>query len=276
VPSLRDNIEQILFDPSENLILVGSRSLVSVVSISNREVVARLDTETAAIGRFTQHSDESLLLYVKKEAISVFNWQDLTMEANWPIPEGPESFAVYGHGADAAHENNEPRSTELLYDVVKVFAARVSSRPSSSYMLVATGGPDDRPSLRLIELNWSGVVPTVKIIIIPSGLRGNIRCVLGLHINEAFLVTLVFLDHDGWVCSWAIRDPLYLQEHSPTPDHHTSFQDVDVAYHYCLPGDWTSPESISTMRLTDPGILLCPHNGEIAAVQNLDLINYSI
>ncbi|KAK3997441.1 hypothetical protein QBC44DRAFT_396815 [Cladorrhinum sp. PSN332] len=66
--------------------------------------------------------------------------------------------------------------------------------------------------------------------------------------------SIVFLNHEYWVCSWALGHP---SSHSTPPKRHFS-----------LPRDCIGPSSLSLVTLAEGGTVLFPKNGELAVVHN--------
>lgn len=95
--------------------------------------------------------------------------------------------------------------------------------------------------------------------------------------------TLLFLDCHSSVCNWSIpRRPSLsllagqalastLQSPSAPPRKESvgsiSGPQSQITSHYCLPGDWVSPDCVKLMRALRDGTLLCPRNGEVAVVK---------
>ncbi|KAI4143733.1 MAG: hypothetical protein LQ341_002834 [Variospora aurantia] len=63
---------------------------------------------------------------------------------------------------------------------------------------------------------------------------------------------LIFLDHDDWICSIIVRDPLS--------------KDTKITRHFFLPQDWLNTDSLKLATVSNDGRFFCPKNGEVAVV----------
>lgn len=70
---------------------------------------------------------------------------------------------------------------------------------------------------------------------------------------------LVFLDVDRWICTW--RLPL------SAPGRRSEVDGGEIKEYYFLPGDWVTANEGQLSAVMPDGTLLCPQNGEVAAVQ---------
>jgi hypothetical protein len=104
---------------------------------------------------------------------------------------------------------------------------------------------------------------------------GTLPSKITLKIREslAFLPRrrLVFLNTDGWVCTWVA--PLPESDAAPPVRSRTEPVSVlrqsngEVNQHYFLPGDWFTPRETHLCRVMPDGTLLCPRNRDVVAVQ---------
>ena len=79
-----------------------------------------------------------------------------------------------------------------------------------------------------------------------AGLTGQVKHLVGTYEDS-----IVFLDHDNWLCSWRVD------------------ADVNaVQRHFFLPRDWLNPDALRMAVLDAQGTFLCPKHGCVAIVQN--------
>ncbi|KAF3010451.1 hypothetical protein E8E14_002400 [Neopestalotiopsis sp. 37M] len=62
--------------------------------------------------------------------------------------------------------------------------------------------------------------------------------------------SLVFIDHNFWICTWSLSD----------------VDGTNVRRHFFLPHDWVSIDCLELAQITKDGRFLCPRNGEVAIV----------
>ncbi|KAI4596201.1 hypothetical protein KJ359_005708 [Pestalotiopsis sp. 9143b] len=70
------------------------------------------------------------------------------------------------------------------------------------------------------------------------------------HKTAAGRFSLVFIDHDFWVCAWSLSD----------------LEGSNVRRYFFLPHDWVSIDCLELAQVTRDGRFLCPRNGEVAVV----------
>ncbi|KAI4224789.1 MAG: hypothetical protein L6R40_008417 [Gallowayella cf. fulva] len=108
----------------------------------------------------------------------------------------------------------------------------------------------------------------IEVQEIPRAVSARIEKILGFAIRSPrrrshgligeaepeFEELLTFLDHDDWVCSWAIdRDATASSK---------------IRRHFFLPQDWLNLDSLQLATISRDGRFFCPRNGEVAIVSN--------
>lgn len=65
----------------------------------------------------------------------------------------------------------------------------------------------------------------------------------------------------------------HLQPIRPLPSHAGTVTGLQsqIKSHYCLPGDWVSPDCVKLMQTFGDGTLLCPRTGEVVMVRRRGL-----
>jgi len=77
-------------------------------------------------------------------------------------------------------------------------------------------------------------------------LSGRVKRLIGTFQNS-----IVFLDHDYWICTWEI-------EARPS----------DVKRHFFLPKDWLNSSTLQMATLNEQGTFFCPKFGNVIIVRN--------
>lgn len=78
----------------------------------------------------------------------------------------------------------------------------------------------------------------------------SVRPAAQAHKTAEGRVSLVFVDHDFWVCAWSLGD----------------LEGSNVRRYFFLPHDWVSIDCLELAQITRDGRFLCPRNGEVAVV----------
>ena len=79
-----------------------------------------------------------------------------------------------------------------------------------------------------------------------QGVAGQVKHLLGVYKSS-----VVFLDHDYWLCTWGPRD-------GP----------ARVARHFFIPKDWLNTSTSHMAAVSPLGTFFCPRYGEVAVVRN--------
>ena len=78
-----------------------------------------------------------------------------------------------------------------------------------------------------------------------ADLAGRVKRLIGTYQD-----TIVFLDHDYWVCTWRIESEV-----------------LDVKRHFFLPRDWLNSGTLQMAVLNRQGSFFCPKYGDVAIVR---------
>ncbi|KAI9840612.1 MAG: hypothetical protein M1837_001508 [Sclerophora amabilis] len=98
---------------------------------------------------------------------------------------------------------------------------------------------------------------------LPSNIASRIEIPLCFLAHDR----LVFLDQNFWLCSWRLSIPTIPSTRRPSSGSILDDGGPEIKQHYFLPGDWISPDCVALCTVMADGTLLCPRNGEVAAVK---------
>lgn len=79
-----------------------------------------------------------------------------------------------------------------------------------------------------------------------SRVADQVKRLLGLY-----KTSVVFLDHDCWVCTWNMQD-----------------ETGQVVRHFFIPKDWLNTSTSHMAVVNAHGVLFCPRYGDVAIVRN--------
>ncbi|POR31146.1 Uncharacterized protein TPAR_08652 [Tolypocladium paradoxum] len=279
---MRDNIDQLLFHPKGGLLLVSSRSASVVLSLDEKAVIANWDIggDTAADGRFARHpTNDDLLLYTRPWLVHVMEWTSLQKVATVQLGQGRNSYVAHGCSMDTHYEASAPELWNTS-SASNLSVQNLLMSPSKRYLLIQSRAADDHTFVRLVHIDHEEPENQIRLsdVELPSALVHRLERPLGIDLTAHTPDALRFLDKNSWLCTWPIPRPTNRSD--PTRNQEAGGRGIspgaglsnsNIHAHYCLPGDWVSPECVAVMQMLGDGTLLCPRNGEVATVQCADL-----
>lgn len=229
---LEDTVQQLLFSPKEEYLLMGSISTTSLISLKTKKMTCKIK-RTSQEGEiwFPHPKDPTLLLSVSSAGEQAHEWSslspvELSVQSSMsrfsfgnPSIEIPRSIQLRNRWIvleslmNPEHEHH--RVTKRHFDVIDLSHVGSSMANSAS--------------------------PRQTIL----GLEHHIECLIG-----SFRDQVVFLDRQFWLCTWELERT------------HTKHK-----RHFFLPKDWINPLALGIIALNEHGTLLCPKNGEVAVIR---------
>lgn len=270
-------VRQLLF-VSKGTLLIQTAESTSLWNLDSSFKVASLsfkDTPRHWILDPAKHGD---LLAISPTKVSRHSPQDLSLAVtqNYELKEADGSnyrmIPAFPRRPSTSRFGNTSNSTE-------VFVSNVYSAPSHSEVVIEmtrTFG-DDSHETELLVLNTAAIIREndhvegssnlVAVRPLPPTVLSQIEIPLGLIVDDVVMgrnqtgvnlhhttqrLSLTFIDHDFWVCSWPMED-----------------KEGDVVRkHFFLPRDWINMDCLELALVTPDGRFLCPRNGEVACIKN--------
>lgn len=318
---LKDNVENMLFHPNSDLLLVCSRTLVAVVSIKEQRVIAsRRVLSGQSVGRWILDPGyEGRLLAFTSSSVEGFSWVSLEKLYSIPLDISSHHYVeVHSRArqpaAPGTHTHDVNNTHDIANDKMEIDEVILSS--SRRHALIRLSTEDHRNFVRwldishLYQLEAGGDISPIPLpmdVALPRDLINQLdrplRFLGGLNSTE-FTDTLLFLDCNSWVCTFQVQasrlnasflsaaaesraqkrpedyriavrfaQEMSLENHLHSQHQQASSQTIESTVegasmrHYCLPGDWVSPDSIGLIRTSYDGTLLCPRNGDVAVIR---------
>lgn len=301
---LKGNIEIILFHEDSELILVCSGMMAAVVSIDRQTILSTYEVGNAqSHGKWVnQPGKKGNVLHVTPRSIDVFSWLPLARLASVPLDASNDSYLeVHSRALSSTnahiHAHDGHKHPESLHMTVE----DIILSPSRHRALIRYSNEDHHNFIRWLDLRGleelgdrtGGIsAASVSDIPLPQELTGRLDKPLGFLSetrNSTDGETLLFLDCHSWVYS----APVSMSHTYASSSRNTTQVDMDtiadlgdlrlpmeqsdvlerrgstqsqLTPHYCLPGDWVSPDCISLLLSMSDGTLLCPRNGKVAVV----------
>ncbi|KAG8528983.1 uncharacterized protein KY384_006672 [Bacidia gigantensis] len=267
---LSEPVEQFIFDPSEKLLLVSTRSGDRVWNLRSKEELCRRHWSAKSGRRWISHPlDDKVLLWIDPSVVQRYDWQTLAClekELDAPNPGAGESDVIKQSGDSSGSkkaEHGSPASRE------RPALPRPSSRPTevsenvncisktkNSRYIICETLPDTGHSratsarglrLELVPTSELGQNDEAKVARQSlDQLSKRVARLIGSYHDR-----VAFLDHQYWLCTWEID---------------TDFS--TFKRHFFLPRDWLSPSNLELAALNLHGTFLCPKNGEVGIVRS--------
>lgn len=292
---------QVLFHPDSTVLLVYTSSTVNTISIASRSILySRKMPEATVIYKWINHpTDPGSLLALGPGKALIWAWSDL-MQTNhltfssaitthmgsishsrisssinlWDSRESIDKVLVTHdklfilvQSSCPAGQGQKQKET-LVFDVSNIPPA-TDSRPLSA----GSEEPESkvRPSPRPLHssTNSTSSLPEedrtqeLRPISLAPELTSQIEIPLAFLSRDR----LVFLDQNFWLCSWRLPLPSNTSTRRPSASGTLDGSTTEIKRHYFFPSDWISPDSVALCTVMADGTVLCPRNGDVAAVK---------
>ncbi|KAL8818633.1 MAG: hypothetical protein Q9223_002770 [Gallowayella weberi] len=218
-------LDQLMFDAKDGSLLIAGRTTAYIISLKTKAEVCRARHPDQREGLWINHvTSPSLIFKIDSVKVCRYLWKTLL----------PQDDSISGAAQALQLDDSQGkvqravriRDRWLVLEVLSTDACNASSQ---------------HREIELLDLHK--LYDTRKKI---HGLAKQVRCLIGCFQDQ-----VVFLDHQFWLCTWAI-EPVYSKHKR----------------HFFLPKDWLSPTALRLMTLSPQGTLLCPRNGEVAIVRS--------
>jgi hypothetical protein len=255
---VEDTLHQLLIHPGSKMLLASTSGRIALWNLEDKTAkIFHIVTERTT--RWLNHpSDADLLIVIHEHEIDICQWSDLSVVRTLRILQSSINEGVRpGYvrkrslarpvGIGASHHIVDRTYVSCEGSFILVELCRPSPRSKGHYfkdfMLIPVLQIDKASAL------GHGFITTQMI---PPDLLERLEQPLGFISGE----TLAFLDRDFWVCTRSLAQ------------HSTGATPAKIKRHYFLPQDWLNTECLQLALVTRDGTLLCPRNGEVAAVWN--------
>jgi WD40 repeat protein len=256
---VEEGVQQILFSTTEQFLLVSLPRSDFVWDLTSREEVCRYQHKEKSGRKWINHPlEHGLLVWVDPIETHLHRWQGLekltgevgfagsSLELNIiPPPDDLEAFSA-SIGAPASG----PMSPSEPAEVISWIACTRNKHFIVFEIVSNTGHKSASSAKRRVDLlSTSELDPVTK----HARVRHDINA-LAQHMERligSFQDQVVFLDHQYWLCTWAVDLPV-----------------SSYMRHFFLPRDWLNIDTLDLALLNEYGTLLCPRNGEVAIVRS--------
>ena len=246
---INETVEQIVFHPKEQLILISTRCTDRIWNLKAKEEVCRRRWLYPVGRRWITHPlQDDVLLWIDPEMVLEYQW--LTLEC----PSGREKLHSPPVSASSTKRPLLPQTSSQPVEAAEK-VNWVSRARNRRYVICEILPDTGHTRARSAQGMRVELLPTSELDSNASesmtrqsltDLTKNIARLVGSYQDR-----VVFLDHKCWLCTWEIdSDPSKYKRH------------------FFLPRDWLSPTTLQLAVLNSHGTFLCPKNGEVAFVKN--------
>ena len=221
-------VQQALFCPSEDRLLVSAASQYELWNIDGTLISSSIFTDVSAHRKWIQHpNDPGILLLITGEQLQVFDWLNLQ--------ECSDAQGIY-------LENTATTMAPVTF---------LAATHRGQYLGIYCSGSRSLglvPSLRLYPTIKIRKGETIKAAACFDDVAGDIKRIIGVHKSQ-----LLYLNNQGWVCS------LNIDDFSPEKFY---------TRHFFVPLQWHSSTENLSIRVTNKGCIILGVRNEIAVFHN--------
>ena len=250
---LPESAQQFLFNGDEKLLLISTSSMDLIYDLKAKKELHRQSWGFRRTRRWIEHpaAPESLV-WIDVDAVHIYRWARLQHETcGDPSKSSKKARSEPGTPLSPSCRSQFPTIAEPNKRLVQWIALTEDKRYLVYETLPDTGHASSRSTsgLHLEFLSTESLSSqhphTLESDCIVD-LAGQIKRLIGTYRD-----TMVFLDHDNWLCTWKIDSGM-----------------DDVKRHFFLPKDWLNPNMLQMATLNEQGTFFCPRYGDVAIVRH--------
>ncbi|KAI4107872.1 MAG: hypothetical protein LQ339_002482 [Xanthoria mediterranea] len=234
---LAESVQQFLFSHDEKLLLISTATSDHVWNMKTKKEICSRRWGLRQSRRWIAHPlRPSLLVWIDPKEVHTYTWS--TLEQSDPPQDPSRTPQVLKPGHSSTNK------------IVQWIALTENQQTIVFETLPSTGHTSTRASSGLhLELlstsNFRRQHPHAISSDCMADLAGRVKRLIGTYQD-----TIVFLDHDYWVCTWRIESEV-----------------LDVKRHFFLPRDWLNSGTLQMAVLNRQGTFFCPKYGDVAIVR---------
>jgi WD40 repeat protein len=260
IPPSKGHIRQIIFHPTGNLLFAFTALALFSISLETHAVTESILPPTTPKLKWLCHpTTPDYLFGFGTSHMLVYTTERLQRMKQYSY-HPPRSGGVDAHSAET------PRGTTFRSDTHTL--GRIIASPDSPHILlvVSHSTPSGRYEndyllFTVTDINAdASLSDALSYTMLPEELSSRIREPLAFLSRGRLLV----LDVDRWIGSCRMKPSAKRTPSGKTAEASTGA----FEQYYFLPGDWATGNEAELCSVMPDGTLLCPRNGEVAAVQS--------
>ncbi|KAK3315933.1 hypothetical protein B0H66DRAFT_604239 [Apodospora peruviana] len=255
---LEENVSQFLFSAGEQSLLVSTPTADYVWDLKAKEEMKYQQWPERQSRWWIQHpSQKHVLVWINPSEIRCCKWPALELIGDSLPTSSSECLsasAVMSHRRSPSQHSSHSHAEHVR----RVFWAAIAGYEQSIvYATLPDHGSWTMSCLSHSNLHIESIDATHFLThgVEPSQ-SARRRCVEGVadqvkHLLGLFKTSIVFLDHDCWVCTWDMQDG-----------------SGQVLRHFFIPKDWLNASTAHMTVANSYGALFCLRYGDVAIVRN--------
>jgi len=247
-------VSQFLFSTSEEYLLISTATADHVWDLKAKKEVQVQQWPEQQCRWWIQHpSQKDILVRINPSEVRCHQWPGLDLAGQTASSSSHSLSATSG----VSHKRSlSTSSAHRLRGRCVSWAAFAVDRQSIIYTTLPDDGSLTTSCLSHNDLHIEAVdainilqdggedQPTKRHC--APGVAGQVKRLLGMY-----KTSLVFLDHECWVCTWNTHD-----------------ETGQVTRHYFIPRDWLNTSTSHMTMVSSQGTLFCPRYGDVGIVRN--------
>ena len=250
---LPESAQQFLFSNDEKLLLISTSSMDHIYDLKAKKQSHRQSWGFRKTRRWVEHpTNPESLVWIDIDEVHIYRWASLQHETCGDLSKSSKKArGEPGTPLSPPCRSQFPTVAEPNKRLVQWIALTEDKRYLVYETLPDTGHASSRSTsgLHLEFLSTESLSSqhphTLESDCIVD-LAGQIKRLIGTYRD-----TMVFLDHDNWLCTWKIDSGM-----------------DDVKRHFFLPKDWLNPNMLQMATLNEQGTFFCPRYGDVAIVRH--------
>lgn len=261
------HIGQLVFQPAGHQLLASTTKTLYSIDLKSHDLVTAKVPPGLSKVKWTSHPTlPDYLVGFGTTKAHIFTWADLREGRNF-------TYFPFQIEHRATSSLSQTLQSQIALKGESETLGRLVANANSPHVLLqisysATSSQLDTQYLVfkvadiLLEPDGDDTITTgneLPYTLLPARIASRIREPLTFLSHKG----LVFLDVDRWICTWRLP--------SSAPRRRSEMNGGEIEECYFLPGDWVTANEGQLSTVMSDGTLLCPQNGEVAAVQCVKL-----
>lgn len=253
---LEEPVSQFLFSTGEQFLLISTPTTDHVWDLKAKKEVATRHWDGRQSRRWIQHpTEKDVLICINTSEVRCHQWPTLESLGE---PAGSES-TLSVPSTSSLHRHSRSRSgldDHGTYDRCVFWTAIPADRRSVVYASLPSEGSPNTSCLSHSNLHIESVDAASVLQDSRDDNSTRRRCLPGVaeqikHLLGMCKTSIVFLDHDCWVCTWNMQD-----------------ETGQVMRHFFIPKDWVNTSTSHMAMVNIHGTFYCPRYSDVGIVRN--------
>ena len=252
---LDEPVSQFLFSAGEQYLLISTPTADYVWDLKAKKEIQKKQWAGRQSRRWIQHpSQRDVLVWISPAEIRCHRWPTSESVGD---PVSASSESLLSASASRSHSRSPSRvSPHSGHPRCVSWAATAGNGQSIVYATLPDDGSVSVSCLSHSSLHIESIDAARILQGVEAAHPANRQCFSGVadqvkRLLGMYKTSLVFLDHDCWVCTWNMQD-----------------ETGQILRHFFIPRDWLNTSTSHMAVVNSHGVLFCPRYGDVAIVRN--------